>query len=39
MTRSDQDTGVLIFRGLMWGLLFSLPMWAGIYLILWLVLG
>lgn len=36
---NDKSTGYLVARGLMWGLLFSLPIWAGIYLILWLTIG
>lgn len=38
MTQSDKSTTSLAFRGLMFGLLFALPIWAGIYLLLWLTI-
>jgi hypothetical protein len=34
---NDKTTTNLAFRGLMFGLLFALPMWALIYITLWLL--
>lgn len=39
MTRSEKSESVLVMRGVMWGLLFALPIWALIYGLLWLFFG
>ncbi len=39
MTQSNKSTGELFFRGCAWGLLFSLPIWAAMYWLLWLIFG
>lgn len=35
----NKDTSNQVARGCMFGLLFALPIWAGIILLLWLIVG